>query len=250
MSLRILGVAMVLACLALSPSSVKAQTVIGLSFIESGNTIDGSTQGTDITLTTTASGDLQLNTITDPFGEAPTAVVGAVTLTDGGFSGLYNISLDVESTGSVASGVGRGGSGTLSPGGNLFLADEELTFDNVVLTKVSGDDFVFDGFNGVIFGNANANSGENGTANGTTFTIGAASVPGINTSGRGIAPAGSFDLASSAIVSGGIIDGSDGVSLNLLTAQFSAVNAANIPEPSSLAVLGLGSLTLLRRRRN
>ena len=256
MSLRFLSAAVITACLAFSQAAVTAETVVGLSFIEVGSQFGASNLNATETFSTASTDDLRLNTIVDPFGGGA-AQSGIITLTDGAFTGDYNISVNIAAgTGTT---IGRGGSGTISPvstvppvsaGGDLFQVGEQLTFSDVLLTKVSGDDFVFDGFTGAIFGNANADSGEAGTANGTTFTITDVSVPGINTSGRGLAPFGAIPLASTIVASGnqGTTGLTDGVSLNAVAAQFSAVGAS-VPEPSSLALLGLGSLTVLVRRR-
>ena len=213
-------------------SNVNAD-LVGLNFVETGSEIGAGNLGTDITLATDATGNLNLNTIADPLAMAPSSAGGTVTLMDMGFTGVYNISVDIASTGTAVPvpEVGRGGSGTLSPGGDLFQADEELTVDNVILTFVSGDDvFQFDGFTGVVFGNIGGT--EEGVANGLSFDV--------DGGGRVLTPVNTIPLSDTVVLSG------PGISINSVVASFSAVG---VPEPSSLAILAMGAIGIAVRRR-
>ncbi len=214
--------------------TAQAAAVVTLDFAATNGSGPVANLGSSVTLSTTDSGS------TTGIGTVQGGVTSnatTVTLVDGVYTGVYEIAVDVSDTGTGAAGVGRGGTGTLSPGGDLFGSGEELTIDNLVLTYVSGDDvFQFDGFIGVLFGNAAG--AEVGTANGVDFDSGSSG--GWVGNGNLFAPTGAIPLASSVVISG------NGMSFNVVDAQFSAVA---VPEPSSAALLGLGGLALILRRR-
>ena len=174
--------------------------------------------------------------------------LGDVTISEGGFTGVFNISLQVDAmTPDVtATPVQRGGVGALGveDGGGLNGAAQSLTISNLTFDFVSGDDvFQFDGFSGIYIGNVSA--GETAQINGgTPFTPAADGSNQIQPTDP-ITPLGG--LFSSVTLAGGldVAGTAPGViTLEGIDAEFSV-----IPEPSSVLLLGLSGLALLRRRR-
>jgi hypothetical protein len=215
--------------------AVQAAVVVGLDFVDTANSGAVTSLGTGTVTLSTASTD---NTLVMGTVVSAAQQLGAVTLTDGGFSGVYHLSVDIASTGTGDTDVGRGGSGTLSSGGNLLSAGEALTFSNVQLSYVSGDDvFQFDGFTGVRIGNLSGD--EACTANEITIVEGNAG----EGSGSSFTPTAAFNLASTAVITSTV--GTGGISINVVDAQFSA-----IPEPATLGLLSVfgGGLLFFRRR--
>lgn len=101
----------VLTVLAVS-QSLQAQVVVGLDFVDTANNGANTSIGTGAVTLSTAQTDLSLvmGTVVDGSQQ-----LGAVTLTEGGYSGVYHISVDVESTGSGNAAVGRGGEWYIEP---------------------------------------------------------------------------------------------------------------------------------------
>ena len=172
---------------------------------------------------------------------------GPVTLTDigSGMSQDFNIEITL-STNNFAGGntIQRGGVGAVGvEGDNDTLIDpgEQLTLSTITLIPVSGPSlFQFDGFSSVFFGNTNVDPddptlNEQATANGELFTADAA-VGGTDFSQELVLSSPSTTLTLEGVTGG--------VSLNGVTAEFSLV-----PEPSSMSLLALGGLALVRRRR-
>ena len=166
--------------------------------------------------------------------------LGDVTITEGGFTGVFNISLQIDAmTPTVTTTpVERGGVGALGvlAGGGISGPAESLTISNLTFDFVSGDDvFQFDGFSGIYIGNVSA--GETAQLNGTPFS------PALDGSNQILAddPITSLGgLFSSVTLAGG----TGVVTIEGIDAEFSV-----IPEPSSVLLLGLSGLALLRRRR-
>ena len=174
--------------------------------------------------------------------------LGSVTIADGGFTGIYNISLQVDAMTPdvVATPVQRGGVGALGVegGGGINGATQSLTISNLTLDFVSGDNvFQFDGFSGIYIGNVS--TGETAAING-----GAPISPAADGSNQILTtdPVTSLGgLFSSVTLAGGldVAGTAPGViTLEGIDAEFSV-----IPEPSSVLLLGLSGLALLRRRR-
>ena len=173
---------------------------------------------------------------------------GPVTLTDVG-SGTeqdFNIEITLSTNSTAAVAINRGGVGAVGVFGGssptLIDPGEQLTLSTITLIPVSGPSlFQFDGFSSVFFGNTNINAGdptlnEQATANGDLFTATA-------TAG-GTAFSQELELSSPSTTL--TLEGeTGGVSLNGVTAEFSLV----VPEPSSMSLLALGGLALVRRRR-
>ena len=166
--------------------------------------------------------------------------LGDVTISEGGFTGVFNISLQVDAmTPTVtATPVQRGGVGALGvEAGSGIGAAESLTISNLTFDFVSGDDvFQFDGFSGIYIGNVTA--GETAQLNGGTPFEPALDGSNQIQSTDPITPLGG--LFSSVTLAGdtGV------VTIEGINAEFSV-----IPEPSSVLLLGLSGLALLRRRR-
>ena len=202
----------------LAIGSACAQTTIGLDFAAQNGGALAVFDGTSATLSTADVGELTaIGFVQD--GE-PNGIDTTVTLTEGGFSGVYQISVDISA---ITESVARGGSGTLGTtggGSNLMTAGEALTFENVVLTFVSGDNaFRFDGFNGVRIGNLSgaevATISDRGDNNLITIIDGDEGEGGGNDFG----PTAPFALTPSVVYVGA------GTSLNVLDAQFSLIPA-------------------------
>ena len=173
--------------------------------------------------------------------------LGGVTISEGGFTGVFNISLQVDAmTPTVtATPVQRGGVGALGvEAGSGIGAEESLTISNLTFDFVSGDDvFQFDGFSGIFIGNVTA--GETAQLNGGDPFSPAADGSNQILEGDPITSLGG--LFSSVTLAGGTnVAGTAAGSITLegINAEFSV-----IPEPSSVLLLGLGGLALLRRRR-
>ena len=208
-----------LAASGLAICSAHAQITIGLDF--AGQNDDGGGAVLDSTNATFSTTDIGTSTaigfVQDGFADSFETVV----LTDGDLSGTYEISVDVTS---ISASIARGGTGTLGTfsgtGNNLLDAGESLTFDNVTLTFVSGNDaFRFEGFTGVRVGNLSG--GETGAITdraGNTLLSLADMDPGEG-GGNDFGPTAPFALTSSVVYSGA------GTSLNVLDAQFGLIPA-------------------------
>ena len=173
---------------------------------------------------------------------------GPFTLTDGTTTQTF-LSLEFvlsSTTNQGGTAIQRGGVGAVGIlGGNPTLIDpnENLTIGAVILGPTSDGSpalFAFEGFSTVFFNNTTA--GESVEVNGTTVTATAAA-------------AGSLPLDNANVLIAMFAEGSEpttlsingvsgGVSLGGVEANFVV-----IPEPSSVLLLGLSGLALLRRRR-
>jgi hypothetical protein len=232
---------MALSAALLAAGVVQASVVVGLDFTEAGATVQ-SAGGTNVTLSTAleSTSPAYMTYIQDGSQQS-----GTVTLSDGGYTGVYNLSVDIAAVGGV---VYRGGTGTLGVGDGLIGDAEELTFSNVVLTFVSGDDkFQFDGFTGIAV--ANLGTGETFTMTDGSTTL-MNTVNGDSNEGNGgftttLAwdEAGAPALANTVTVIS--TTGGNGGSINVLDAQFVA-----IPEPATLGLVAAfgGGLLFVRRR--
>ncbi len=134
---------------------------------------------------------------------------------------------------------GVGATGVFGATPTLVDPGEQLTIGPITLIPTGGGTsmFQFDGYDTVFVGNTS--EGEMADLNGVNFT---AVAP--NQGGTSFANAVSIPLANTVVFSG--VEGGGGTSLNGLQASFSVV-----PEPNSMAILGLGlgGLAFLRRRR-
>lgn len=178
------------------------------------------------------------------------AVAGAISWTDGTFSGTVHVAFGISATGTPDAGVtlaanpirrgGRGAFGLESDnGGNRGLLEPDegsVTINNIIITQVSGDDFTFDGITAIYLGNGGfGDAYEAGTVNGVAAT---SFVSGGNTDASGFnAVAGLPSSAEIAATAGEF-------SINGIQLQITG-----IPEPSSVALLGLGALGFLGHRR-
>ena len=215
-----------LTTLALTFSSAQAQVTVTLDFAaENGAQLHELSD--DVTFSTTDSGtSTGIGTVLDGITSNETTV----TLSDAGFTGVYQISVDVLNLGPdgvPGVGIERGGTGTLGTlTGNVLLdAGQTLTFDNVVLTHVSGDNvFQFDGFTGVFIGNlGNSEVATIQDGNGNTLVSIANGETGEG-GGNLFGPTRTFD---NDVVSKVIVYSGTGTTINVVDARFSLVP----PEP-------------------
>ena len=174
--------------------------------------------------------------------------LGGVTISEGGFTGVFNISLQIDAmTPTVTTTpVERGGVGALGvlAGGGLNGAQESLTISNLTFDFVSGDDvFQFDGFSGIFIGNvtpgetAQLNGGDpfSPAADGSNQILEDDPITSLGGLFSSVTLAGGTNVAGTA---------AGAITLEGINAEFSV-----IPEPSSVLLLGLSGLALLRRRR-
>ena len=176
---------------------------------------------------------------------------GPFTLTDGTTTQTFeSLTFQLSSTTNQGgTAIQRGGVGAVGIlGNNATLIDpgENLTISAVTLGPTSDGSpalFAFEGFSTVFLNNTAAN--ESVTVNGTTVTVPATAAAiggGVPLDDPGVLTATFAPGSEPTTVS---IDGVfGGVSLGGVEAQF-----VLIPEPSSVLLLGLGGLALLRRRR-
>ena len=178
---------------------------------------------------------------------APFTLIG-IDGTGATVTGTFTIAVTVTTSATVngittTPDINRGGVGAPGVGGgNLINPGETFTVSNPILTSVSGapaSAFQFDGFTGIFVGAVDA--GEEAIVNGgTPFepTLTGNSLLPTNATEDPFTP---FALSPTATLGSSV----GGFSFNGVEAQFSAV----VPEPSSVALLGLSGLVLLRRRR-
>ncbi len=164
---------------------------------------------------------------------------GRGTFTPFTLSGIDEDGVAVSGTFTVAVTVTDGDDAVIGRGGvGAIGSATSLTFSDVVLTNVSGDDvFQFDGFSGVYLGSTD------GTNDLATVNGGEAFAPVA--AGNSINSGNPAELVAFAPVSSleiGFAGGS--LAVNGVAANFSVV-----PEPASMALIGLGSLAMIGRRR-
>ena len=204
---------------------------------------DGS--GAGFTFSNTGAGNAPVSFGFDRQGLAD---FGPFTLTDGtttqSFESLEFVLSSTTNAGGTA--IQRGGVGAVGVAGannTLIDPDENLTIGAVILGPTSDGSpalFAFEGFRTVFFNNTSA--GESVTVNGTTVTATGAAGGGDPLDDAGVLTA-TF-AAGSEPTTLSINGVSGGVSLGGVEANFVV-----IPEPSSVLLLGLSGLALLRRRR-
>ena len=182
-------------------------------------------------------------------GRQGAADFGPFTLMDGtttqSFESLEFVLSSTTNQGGTA--IQRGGVGAVGVAGGtsntLIEPNENLTISAVILGPTSDGSpalFAFEGFSTVFFNNTTAN--ESVAVNGTTViaTGAAGGAAALNSEGvltATFAPGSEPTTLSINGVSGGVSLG--GVEANFVV----------IPEPSSVLLLGLSGLALLRRRR-
>ena len=154
-------------------------------------------------------------------------------------AGTFTVS--ITATDSTGATILRGGVGAFGAGTGNFI-----TIDDVTLTNVSGDDvFQFDGFTGAFFGSTEGTN-DMGSIEGVTVTpVAAGNLIGGTGEEILFADVAGVDSLLTSVDLGNV---AGTIALNGVTAQFSVVGAA-VPEPSSLAILGLGGIALISRRR-
>ena len=182
------------------------------------------------------------------FDRQDDADFGPFTLTDGTTTQTF-VSLTFQLSSTTNQGgtaIQRGAVGAVGVlGNNLTLIDpnENLTISAVTLgptTDGSAALFAFEGYSAVFLNNTSA--GESVTVNDTPFIATGEAGGGAPLNSPGVLTVTFAAGSEPTTVS---INGfSGGVSLGGVEAQF-----VLIPEPSSVLLLGLGGLALLRRRR-
>ena len=247
MVFRLLSVSIAVASLAIASAACHAETVVDLYFANG----DGAN--------TRTGGSFALSTADAGSATGIAAVIGGVlstgptvTLSDGGFTGVYSLSTNIITNGG-SDFVSRGLTGALGTETDGLIGPptpfgvSSVGIENVELTFESGDDvFLFDGYTGVLFGNADA--GEVGTVgtgpNAIDFSFDAGD-DGIIASADAFAPIGDLLTQPTFVAAFG-----EGLSVNAVRAQFVLnPDVVTVPEPSSIALIGLSSLIVFRRRR-
>ena len=247
MLFRLLSVSIAVASLAIASAACHADTVVDLYFAN-GNGAGTQTGGSFALSTADAGSATGIGTVIDGVLSTETTV----TLSDGGFTGVYSLSTNIITNGG-SDFVSRGPTGALGTETNGLIGPStpfgvsSVGIEDVELTFESGDDvFLFDGYTGVLFGNANA--GEVGTvgtgANAIDFSFDDGDL-GIVASDDAFGPIGNLPNQPTFISAFG-----EGLSVNAVRAQFVLnPDVVTVPEPSSIALIGLGSLIVFGRRR-
>lgn len=165
-----------------------------------------------------------------------------IAATDGDVSFTYDI---IITGATVRSGDASLGNGHEASGINSFADNSAFSVEiSIDAASITGGTVSFDGFTGITAAGASGSDGF--TIGGTAYRISGGDVAIANNTYKVIA-------ATGAGTTGGTFDATshgtgNGVVLSGLSWDFTTTTAS-VPEPSSTALLGLGGLALILRRR-